>query len=118
MKKENYFSIINKSRDIIFIEKARIADTFLKRVKGLMFKKDTEEALIFYRAPSIHTFFMRFNLDVIFLDRKMRVIRIIRNLKPARMVYTWRAWVTIEIKSGVVSKEISEGDCLEIKNMV
>lgn len=48
------------------------ADTFFKRFKGLMLKKDFDDGLLFsnLKDSSIHTFFMRFDIDVYFLDEK------------------------------------------------
>lgn len=63
------------------------ADTFFKRFKGLMFKKDYECALIFTNLTdsTIHTCFMRFDIDIFFLDEK-RIVFDKASLKP------WKAY--------------------------
>ena len=63
----------------------RLANTFFKRLKGLMFKKDIEYGLLFSNiaCPSIHTSFMRFEIDVYFLDENKIVLDKI-TLKPWR----------------------------------
>ena len=50
--------------------KIEYADNYLKRLMGLMFKKDIDYGLLFILkyGSSIHTCFMRFNIDVYFLD--------------------------------------------------
>lgn len=60
-----------------------IADTFFKRFKGLMGKKDFEDVLLFdnLRDSSIHTLFMRFEIDVYFIDEN-RTIFDKKSLKP------------------------------------
>jgi len=80
-----------------------VADNFLKRALGLMFRDigENEGMVFFYRKRKlhIHTFFMRFPIDVIFLLDN-RVVEVVRNLKPWR---TYRSKVysnaMIEIKS-------------------
>ena len=68
---------LSKKIDIIY------ADTFYKRFKGLMLKKDIDYALIFtnLKDSSIHTHFMRFEIDVFFLDENKVVFEKI-TLKP------------------------------------
>lgn len=63
--------------------KIKIADTFTKRLIGLMFKKDIDYGLLFTDIiyPSIHTSFMRFEIDVYFIDENYVVIDKI-TLKP------------------------------------
>lgn len=59
------------------------ADNFIKRFKGLMLKKDFTEALLFtnLKDSSVHTHFMRFEIDIYFLDENMIVFEKI-TLKP------------------------------------
>lgn len=59
------------------------ADTFFKRFKGLMLKKDFNNALIFtnLKDSSIHTCFMRFEIDVYFLDENKLIFEK-TSLKP------------------------------------
>ena len=113
-----YFKVINQNTNTVLFNKARKATTLFQRFLGLMFKKgiSEEEALIFYNEPSIHTFFMRFPIDVVFLDRNMRVIRICRELKPARMVFCRGAFCTIECLGGLASsKGVEENHTIRIE---
>ena len=63
--------------------KIKYADTFFKRFTGLMFKKDIDYGLLFILkyGSSIHTCFMRFNIDVYFLDEN-KIIFEKATLKP------------------------------------
>ena len=56
--------------------KIKIADTFTKRLIGLMFKKDIDYGLLFTDiiCPSVHTSFMRFEIDIYFLDEHYTVV--------------------------------------------
>jgi len=60
-----------------------VADTFLKRFKGLMGKQDFKDGLLFKNLTdsSIHTMFMRFEIDVYFID-KNKIIYDKVSLKP------------------------------------
>lgn len=60
-----------------------------------------EEGLLLKTSGSIHTFFMRFAIDVVFLDGDFRVKRIYHSLKPFR--FTWSHWGTrwvLELPAG------------------
>ena len=63
--------------------KIKYADTYLKRLIGLMFKKDIDYGLLFILryGSGIHTCFMRFNIDVYFIDENKIIIEKI-TLKP------------------------------------
>lgn len=111
-------TLINKSTKEVISSRAVIAGSFFSRLMGLMFKKsmDAESALVFYRAVSIHTFFMRFPIDVLFLDKESRIVKIYEALKPWRLVICPRAFAAIELaphKSR--EKSLKAGDILELK---
>ncbi len=88
------------------VSSAKVASTFYSRLAGLMFRKSlaAEEALIFYQAPSIHTCFMRFPLDLIFLDQQMKVKRLVCSLPPWRTVFCKSANTTIELPAGKINQ--------------
>lgn len=80
-----------------------VADTFWKRGIGLMGRPGLESGKGLFLRPcgSIHTCFMRFPIDVIFLDVQNRVVRTKQNVKPWRMVWGGRnAHSVIEVQSG------------------
>ena len=65
----------------------QIADTIWKRTLGLMFRKNGEMLFIFEKDVrfSVWTPFMKFPIDVFFLDKNKEVIEVKRNLKPWRI---------------------------------
>lgn len=77
--------IVNKTTDEYFNINIEVADTFFKRFKGLMGKSEIASAMLFTNLtdPSIHTLFMRFDIDVYFLDDEKRVFEK-TTLKPWR----------------------------------
>lgn len=105
-----------QTRKPVFTE-GHLARTFLQRAFGLLFKDPPgpDETLIFKDAPLIHTFFMRYPIDIIFLDTSMSVIKICRNIPPFRIVGTLRSAFTLEIRAHAAQeKKIYEGQSLTI----
>lgn len=80
-----------------------VADNLVSRMIGLLKYKSLPKgcAMLINPCSSIHTIGMRFALDLIFLDKKMRVVHTVSSVKPNRFVLGGRgASVTIEIQSG------------------
>lgn len=95
-----------------------MASTMYTRIVGLMFRKtpiDNSDGLLLMPCNSIHTCFMRYSLDIVFLNKKNEVVKIIRNLKPWRMTSIYfKANKTLELPAGKLPQEIKEGDILEV----
>ena len=114
-----FYRIINKTKERVIVERAKLADNFFSRLVGFMFRKniDKDEAIIFYNAPSIHTFFMYVPIDIVFLDKNMRVIKT-KTLKPLRLAFCKNSFVTIELKENKVSETSTEkGDLIEFQRV-
>lgn len=62
------------------------ADTFYKRLFGLMFKKNINYGLLFKNCRSIHTFFMKEEIDIIATDIDDNIIKTYKNIKPRRII--------------------------------
>lgn len=109
--------IINKTKNSILAENGVIAGTSLKRVKGLLGRSGLKEseALLLKPCNSIHTFFMSFPIDVVFVDSQKKVVKTISDMAPFRMsgIY-FRAHLAIELLAGTISKTSTQpGDLLE-----
>ncbi len=78
----------NQDTGKLVAPRAMVADTFLRRARGLMGKRGLadQEALWISPCGSVHTCFMRFSIDLLFLDRDLRVKGQRRCVKPYRMV--------------------------------
>jgi uncharacterized protein len=110
-------SYVVKSNQFIIAKNVVYADNFMSRVIGLMFKNKMKnmDGLIITPCKSIHTFFMRFNIDVIFMDREYRVIKVIKNMKPWRISsFYWKAEHVLELEGSTINIEINKGDTLEV----
>lgn len=95
-----------------------IADSFFKRLKGLMFTKKLSPDSSMYIAPCnrIHTFFMNYSIDVLYLNEKSIVLDIEENLRPGRIGKKVKGTVgVIELQSGKIKKSgIKAGHQIEI----
>lgn len=97
-----------------------VADTMGSRLVGLMFKDKLTGAdgLLISPCNSIHTCFMRYSLDVVFLSAENKIVKIIRDLKPWRLTWLYfRASQTLELPAGKLPMDLKEGDVLEVTNV-
>lgn len=93
------------------------ADNFKDRLFGYMFRKRPHyDAILFKPCNSIHTFFMRFKLDVLFLDKDMVVIKKIEGLPKGKIAYEKKGSFVIEAEEGRFS-EVEVGDRLIIEDL-
>ncbi len=112
--------ITNVSKNTVLAEEGKVARGFWARTKGLIGRKymGRGEALIFYRCTSVHTFFMKFPIDVVFLDKQMRLIKAYKSFFPckiSRMVLN--SYVAIEFCAGTLDRTHTEvGDILNIES--
>lgn len=99
--------IVNQTSDRTIAERAELARSFLARGRGLMGRTALPAgyALIIYPEWSIHTFFMRVAIDVLFVDRDNFVVGLRRAMPPNRPfagVAPWRGRYVIELPEGVI----------------
>jgi uncharacterized protein len=77
----------NSSRRTVVASTAELADGFGSRFLGLMGRNGwtDSDGMVIEPCSSIHCFFMRMPIDVIFVDRDWRVVRTVESLKPWRL---------------------------------
>jgi len=82
-----------------------MATTILTRARGLLFKAalENDQAMLIAPCNSVHTCFMGYGLDVVFLDKERKVMSIIESVKPWRFAAHLKAKQVIEFKAGVVA---------------
>ena len=112
--------VYNTTKKTVLAHDLKVADTFFTRLKGLLGKDSLNNgtALWIKDCPSVHTFFMKFNIDVIFLDKKMKVTRVVKNLPPWRCTrfFQYRNKSCLEMKSSKkISELVTEGDVLDVR---
>lgn len=103
-------------RDENVLASLEIAGSFHARFRGLMGRKSFEGALLIVPAKSVHTFFMRFPIDVVFLDKDQHVVGV-TSMRPWRLgIPRLKAHAVVEAPAGAVSRwNIAVGDELEIR---
>ncbi len=116
----SYVSVINKSKGTE-LGHADIADSFMSRFMGLMFKKTLERGLILKLPKSrsrhgsaIHMFFMKVPLDIIFADSNRKVVDVV-SIGPWK-TYTPKAPAkyVIELENGLLASSSTQiGDELD-----
>ena len=89
--------------------RCRIADNPVARVKGFLgrSKLDDDEGMLL-ATWAIHTSFMRFPIDVVFLDRSFGVVKTVERLKPWRVAAFWQAHAVVELAPGAVANAALE----------
>ena len=108
--------IRNQTRDTVLAESAGVADTSAARRKGLLKHESLPEGEGLWIAPceAVHTFGMGFPIDVLYLDRKKKVLKVRENMVPWRISGCLRAHSVLELPAGRAGRcATSVGDQLE-----
>ena len=101
--------------DGLLVCRARVASSFGARFRGLMLTSSLEAGtgLLFPRTSSVHTQFMRYPIDVVFLDAERRVVSIRPKLRPWRFASCRGSSSALELAGGEAARlGLAEGDVL------
>jgi uncharacterized membrane protein (UPF0127 family) len=108
--------VSNPHRGTVLGEAIQVADTAVRRVKGLLGRECLEDGqgLLFKGCSSLHTLFMRFPIDIVFMDKNRKVLKVSRNVKPFKFVAApWRAYYALELPTNAITRsETRVGDHL------
>ena len=106
--------LFNVTRSVSLAGRAELAERAAARMKGLLGRTSLPEdhALVIRPCTSIHTFFMKFAIDVLFLDGGGRVLRAIPRMRPWRLTRIYpRAACVAELWAGAIERSgTREGD--------
>jgi uncharacterized protein len=109
--------IANQTRSTIIAASASEARSFTEKFLGLMGKANLPESsgLIIRDTNWIHTFWMRFPLDLIYITRERRVVGLEESLPPNRIGKPfWSAHSVVELNAGVIrATQTQVGDQLQ-----
>jgi uncharacterized membrane protein (UPF0127 family) len=108
MASQPAIQIFNQTRDRLLADRVEVARSFWARGRGLMGRTALPQgfALVIYPESSIHTFFMRVPIDVLFVGRGDRVVGLREAMPPSRPfagVAPWRGHYVIEMPTGVIA---------------
>lgn len=99
-------------------ERCTLADRAPSRVKGLLGRARLEhgEGMLLKPAPAIHTCFMRFPIDAVFLDRELRVLGVAPDLGPWRWARRAGARAVLELGAGEADRlAVRPGELLTLR---
>lgn len=98
---------VKDSHNRTIANKVKTASSFLTRARGLLFSQPLMEGAGLWIKPcnSVHTFFMTYSIDVVFLDKKLHVVNIIEDMVPGRVSrIVTAAHSVLELPAGTVKK--------------
>lgn len=107
MAQKVVFKAVVQDSGLVLADRVSIADSPMSRAKGLLGRRGIEdgEGLLIRPCSSIHTFFMNFPIDVLFLTRDGRVLKAAMGLRPWRLSGCWfGCYMVLELKEGVIEK--------------
>jgi uncharacterized protein len=97
-------AIVRQNGEIL-CRRCMLADTPVARFRGLMGRKHlADDQGMLLATGSIHTSFMRFPIDAVFLDRSLSVVRVVSSLKPWRLAVEWSSHAVLELAAGVATR--------------
>lgn len=112
-------AILKRSK-IEIAKQVKLADSFFDRLIGLMFQESMNgfDGLLITKCKSIHTCFMRYSLDILFLDEENKIVKIFRHIKPWRFTLLYfSASKVLELNGGQLMDDILVGDEVEFINV-
>lgn len=112
------FARVRTAEGVVVCERCEIPESSFGRARGLVGRDGLApgEGMLIDRAGSIHMFFMRFPIDVVFLDRDRRVVGVRHRLQPWRVAGARRAVAALELPAGALAAlGIEEGEVLALE---
>ena len=107
----------NETRDRILAESAEVADSSAKRKKGLLGRNTfvRGEGLWIVPCEGVHTWGMKFPIDVLYLDKKSRIRKVLRAMMPWRLSVCLSAHSVLELPAAVIEETGTQpGDQLDL----
>ena len=114
---ESQFALTNMRNNRIVARTLLTAFDSASRRKGLLDHDSLADgsAMIIAPTSAIHTFAMRFSIDVIFVSKDGRVIKVRPHVKPRRIAAAWRAFAVVELPAGAIERsDTRPGDQLQV----
>jgi hypothetical protein len=109
--------LVERDGGAVVCERCVVADRPLARLRGLLGRRELPagEGLLLRPAGAVHTSFMRFPIDVVFLDRELTVVGVVDGLDPWRAAGRRGARAVLELAAGErARRSIAPGDRLAL----
>lgn len=99
--------LVNSENGAVIARRVAVARSLFDRMRGLLGRDSLPpgEGMLIERCSSIHTFFMRFPIDVVFLDRRMAVVKVSRHIAPWRLASAFGAASVLEMAAGALDDQ-------------
>jgi len=108
-----------ENKEMPLFENIEVAGSFFSKLTGLIFKKNLKRGsgFLIENCNTIHTLWMRFSIDVLYLDKDGSILHILHSVKPFRFTSSIKGAVKVlEIKSKAAAKlGLQAGDILRFK---
>jgi uncharacterized protein len=107
----------NETRNTVLADAAEIADTSAKRCRGLLGRDHLPHGQALWIVPceGVHTWAMKFPIDILYLDRKNRVRKVRKVMKPWRLSLCLLAHSVLELPAGIIEQTGTQpGDQLNL----
>src|ERR1039457_6008232 len=117
---ETRFKVTNRTRGTVLATCLEVADSAAKRSKGLLGREGLApgEGLWIVPCESVHTFFMRFPIDLVYLDRKNKIKKVRSDIGAWRMSACLSAHSVLELPAGTIrERKPQSGDMLEFSSV-
>ncbi len=115
------WKIVNRTRDSVLADWVDVADSAARRNKGLLGRDhlDAGEGLWITPCEAVHTFGMRFAIDLVYVDRALRVRKVRHSVAPWHLSGCLSAHSVVELASGTVREtHTNVGDSLEFSRLI
>ena len=112
------FGRIRNAEGVVVCEHCEVPESTFGRMRGLLGRNglDPGSGMLIDSSPSVHMFFMRFPIDVVFLDRDWNVVGVRHGLRPWRVAGARGAAAALELPAGAAAAAgIEEGDVLALE---
>jgi hypothetical protein len=98
--------VLRRPGGVLLCDRCELADTVPTRMRGLLGRSGIEpgEGMLIKPTNSVHMFFMRFAIDVVFLDRELVVKKVVEALAPWRMAGCRGAKAALELPAGEAAR--------------
>jgi uncharacterized membrane protein (UPF0127 family) len=110
--------LVNERTRAPIATEVELADTRAARRRGLLGRDrlDPTAALVLTPCVAVHTAFMRFPIDIVFLDRDGRAVKLVSDLVPWRIAAAARAHSVVELAAGTLRRHaVTVGDRLSVR---
>ena len=112
--------LVNATKKTVVSDQCRFANSVFKRMIGLLNRKALAqgEGLLLDRCYGIHTIGMRFPIDVVFLDKELRVMRAVPAIPPFRTCVVKHAIYVLELPVGSIQRsQTAAGDQIQMRTV-